>query len=100
MVTGNVGSACRVCPEMGKCSRDQLRVGVTDAEEGDSLQEPPLILFWASKGTPHTPEGRRGSGERESIQGWLQRGLKRRSSLAGLASMRKHAACQVAVGIV
>lgn len=64
------------------------------------MQRPPLILLWASEGTPHSPEGRRDSGERESIQGWLQRGLKRRSSLAGLASIRNHAARQVAVGIV
>lgn len=100
MVTGNAGSACHVCPAMCKCDRDLSRVCVTDAEEGGSLQCPPLILLWASEGTPHSPEGRRDSGERESIQGWLQRGLKRRSSLAGLASMRNHAACQVAVGIV
>ena len=64
------------------------------------MQELPLILCEASEGTPYTPEGRRDSGERESIQGWLQRGLKRRSSLADLASMRNHAACQVAAGIV
>lgn len=100
MVTGNAGSACHVCPEMCKCDRDLSEYVLQMPEERDSLPEPPLILFRASEGTPHTPEGRRDSGEGESIRGWLQRGLKRRSSLAGLASMGNHAACQVAVGVV
>lgn len=67
--------------------------------ERNLLQDPPLILFGASKETLHTPEGGRDSRDGESIR-VAPKGLKRRSSLAGLASRRHHATCQVAVGIV
>ena len=89
LVTGNAGLWM-------SCMPWDVRVW---QKQGKKRRVPCRSLLWFCFGLlriPHNSGGHRDSGERVSVQGWLLRGLKKRSSLVGLASTR-YATCQVAV---